>query len=129
MSQKGESCTKLHRHTQGALDSSKQDKTNIKVGIGTSVYSSRSDSLYERPQLRSNAAIRSLSTPSKPLPSERESSEDDPGGGSGGRCRLAGTGVSRTSYDAPTTAATAAMGAVTADGAARAADAIDATGG
>jgi len=118
-----------YKAAQGALGSSKQDRTSNTVGMGTSVYSSCSDSLDERPPWRSSAAIRSLSKPSKPQPSERESSEDDPGGGGGGRGRLAGGGVPRASFDAATAAAAAAAAAANVDCAARAADAAGGTGG
>ena len=80
--------------------------------MGTFVYSSSSDSLEERPPLRSNAAMRSQSNPSKPPPSETEL-EAEPDWG-GGRCRLTNWGVRRVSVGVAAGAAAAAVGAAAA---------------
>ena len=88
------------------------NKASNKVGMRTFVYSSSSDSLDERPPLRSNAAMRSLSNPSRPPPSETES-EAEPDWG-GGRCRLTDCGVRRASVGVAAGAAAAAAGAAAA---------------
>ena len=93
--------TRHHNHTptqtQNAKDNPLQSGTeermfrdletnkteNKTMGIGMTAYSS-SDSLDERPQLRAKESMRSRSKPSKPPPSETESSKPEAGGGA--RC-------------------------------------------
>ena len=103
------------QHVRCAV-SAAANKANNTVGIGTLVYSSSSESLDERPPLRSNAAMISLSNPSKPPPSETES-EAEPDWG-GGRFRLADCGVLRASVGVAAAAAAAATASAAAAAAA-----------